>query len=312
MKKFEPCVVVALSAGSLLSLGATSALANLGGFELQDGYGDFLSEVRQFNEGQYGTNNGGPGGVQTPITPGTGLWYGISGTLFPAFTPGGATSYATGHSGYQYTGSQGLVITTNCEGWGGPAVKYGYRVDSRDLGGVSPAATAGQIINVSFWTRPGLQGTGEGGGIVGGTTGDTVEFVDSLGNVGFSVGVHQPSTTTDFVAFNNTGSYTVTPIVSGGVYSRWDIRLDLGAQTVTAGYYDGITATFIPLLSGAPLAAPMSDFNRLFFESSAGVTNAKSWALDDFSMTATPAPGGMAVVGLLGLGFARRRRASSK
>jgi MYXO-CTERM domain-containing protein len=299
--------VIGLSAVGVVAMFAGSAQAYLGGFEAGDGYGNFLSEVRQTNEGQYGLNNGGPGGVQTPITPGTGLWYGIAGTMYPAST-GSGTAYATGHSGYQFTGNQGLVITTGCDGWGGPALKYGYRLDSRDLNGVSPAATAGQVVTVSFWTRTGLPGTGEGGGIGAGTTGDTVEFVDSAGNVGFSVGVTQPGTTTDFVSFNN-GSLTVTSIASIGFYSRWDIKLDLGAQTVTASYFDGGTSTLTNLLTNAPLAAPMANMDRLFFESCAGVNNSKSWALDDFRMTSTvPTPGAAALLGLGAMILRRRRR----
>lgn len=308
MLRISSRAVVGLSLGLALCALAGTASANLGSFELNDGYGDFLNEVRQSNQGEFGFANGGPGGVQTPITPGTGLWYGISGTMFPSFNTG-ATAYATGHSGYQYTGNQGLVITTGCDGWAGPALKYGYRVDSRDLGGVSPAATGGQIVNISFWTRPFLHGTGEQGGLGAGTIGDTVEFVDSLGNVGFSVGLVQPGTTTDYVAFNNTGSYTTTSIVSAGAYSRWDIKLDLALQTVTASYFDGGTSIYTNLLANAPLAASMADFNRLYFESSAGVNNAKSWALDDFSMNATPAPGGVALLGIGAIFAARRRRA---
>jgi len=306
MNKSTRAIYLSALAAPLFTTGAANAY--LGGFELQDGYGNFLSEVRQTNEGQYGTNNGGPGGIQTPITPGSGLWYAIAGTMYPAFS-GTGTAYATGHSGFQYSGSQGLVITTGCDGWGGPALQYGYRLDSRDLNGVSPAATGGAIVNISFWTRTGLPGTGEGGGIVAGTTGDAVSFVDSLGNVGFSVGVNQPSTTTDYVAFNNTGTYTVTGIVAGA-YSRWDIKLDLGSQTVTAGYYDGFTANYNTLLVNAPLAAPMANIDRLFFESSAGVNNSKSWAVDDFSMhTNVPSPSGLVLLGLAGIApLARRRR----
>ncbi len=256
----------------------------LGGFSLQDGYGNFLSEVRQTNEGQYGTNNGGPGGSQAAITPGTGLWYGIAGTMYPS-NFGGATAYATGHSGYQMTGSQGLVITTNCEGWGGNTLKYGYRLDLRDLNGAAPAATAGQVVNISFWTTV-PDGTGEGGGVTPGTIGYTVEFVDSAGNVGFSVGVHQPATTTDYVAFKNTGSYTLTSIAASGVYSRWDIKLDLvpdGDGELLRRIHDQHHHGSVGVL----LAAPMSNLDRLFFESSSGVNNAKTWSVDDFGMHTT-------------------------
>src|SRR5262245_20333312 len=183
--------------------------------------------------------------------------------MYPAFSANG-TAYATGHAGFQHTGTQGLVITTGCDGWGGPALKYGYRLDSRDFSGTPPAATAGQIVSVSFWTRPYLDNFG----VAPGTVGDTVDFVDSAGNVGFSVGVHQPGTSTDYVAFKNSGTYTLTSMVAASfIYSRWDIRLNLATQTVTAGYFDGATSTFTNLLTNAPLAATMSDLNRLYFTS---------------------------------------------
>lgn len=301
-------VLVGMAASAAALAWVTPARAYLGGFELQDGYGGFLSEVTQTNEGQYGTNNGGPGGVQTAITPGTGLWYGISGTRYPNFNAGN-TAYATGHGGVQKSGLQGLVITTAADGWGGPALKYGYRLDARDLNGVSPAATAGQVVTVSFWTRPNLPGSSEGGNVAPGTVGDTVEFVDSAGNVGFAVGVHQPGTSADFVAFKNTGSYTLTSIQASGVYSRWDIKLDLAAQTVTASYFDGFTSNYTNLLLNAPLAASMANLDRLYFQSCDGVTNSKSWALDDFAMHSTvPAPAAISLFALGGLGLVRRRR----
>lgn len=301
MTKISPRSLVALSLG-LIAAAAGTAQANLGSFEANDGYGGFLSEVRQTNEGEYGFANGGPGGSQTAITPGTGLWYGISGTMYPAFSSFG-TAYATGHGGYQHTGTQGLVITTGCDGWSGPALSYGYRLDTRDLGGVTPAATAGQIVNISFWTRTNIDDNNPAG-----TIGDTIQFVDSLGNVGFSIGASQPGATTDYVAFNNTGSYVTTSIVSGGAYSRWDIKLDLNLQNVTASYFDGNTSTYTTFLTNAPLAASMSNLDRFFFTSTPGVTNAKEWSVDDFDIRATPAPGAVALLGFGALGMARRRR----
>jgi len=180
------------------------ASAYLGGFETEDGYQSFLHEVQTYNAGQYGANNGGPGGGPTTITPGTGLWKNLSGISYPTFSSLGSTSYATGHEYYDRldpgnVAKHGLVITTNSEGWSGPTLQYQYSLDSRDLNGTNPNTTAGKVINFSFWWCPRIYGSGEGGGIGPGTVGDTIDLVDSSGNVGFTMGLLQPGTTTDYV-----------------------------------------------------------------------------------------------------------------
>ena len=72
--------------------------------------------------------------------------------------------------------------------------------------------------------------------------------------------------------------------------------LHSATQTVTASYFDGFTSTSTTLLSNAPLAAPMANLDRLFFESTPGESNAKNWAVDDFAMSTTvPAPASMPV-----------------
>ena len=79
----------ALGAACLLAAMASpnACLAYLGGFEEQDGYhygppnasGLGNNDVTRYNAGQYGVNNGGPGGAVTPITPDTGLWDAVLG-----------------------------------------------------------------------------------------------------------------------------------------------------------------------------------------------------------------------------------------
>lgn len=313
--------VITLGTLALISL-APAARANLGSFEAADGYGPFLNEVTGYNAGQYGLANGGPGGSATAITPGTGLWYGISGVRYPATSTGGGTSYATGHQFFDRlapsTAAQALVITTNSEGWSGPTLSYGYHLDSRDLGGISPAATAGGVINMSFWWCPLIQGTGEGGGLGAGTIGDTVEMLDSSGNVGFKMGLIQPGTTTDYVGYDNGAGFVQTTVkgYSGG-YSQWNLSLDLAGQKITASYFDAVTLTSYNFLTAANLNMTMSDFTQLRFASTPGVTNAKNLALDDFqfkvrqSGNSVPEPGGAALLfgmAAVGAGVLRRRR----
>lgn len=311
----------ALSVAAVLCVSLT-AHADLGGFEYNDGYLTFLNEVTAYNAGQFGTNNSGPGGGPVSIVPGTGLWYGISGTRYPAFSSGGQTSYATGHQyfdrvNYGNAAFNALVLTTNSDGWSGPTLKYGYRLDSRDLDGLNPALTAGKMINVKFWWCPQILGTGDGGGLGPGTIGDTIEFVDSSGNVGLTLGAIQPGTTTDFVGYDNGAGFTQTAVPAYNYgYSQWDITLDLALQKVTFSYLDGLTNTSTTFITNGNLAATMNDFTELRFASTPGVYNSKNFSLDDFDFTVkrtdvVPEPGlGMTLCafGITGVGLFLRRK----
>ncbi len=261
-----------------------TANAYLGGFEPVDGYEDFLNDVATYNAGQYGTNAGG--GTYVNIPDNTGLWTKLQGPLWPTPGTAGGSAYATGHFGRDRTnpGSSdlGLVITTNADGWGGGPQEYSYTLDNFDLGGVSPASTGGDVVQVSFWSCARIFGTGEGGGLGAGTIGDTVSFYDSSGNLGAEVGYRQPGTTTDFAA-TNVGSWVQSTVsVNPNTYHRWDVTLDLNLQTVSIDIFEAGTLT--NLVSSAPLINPMSNLTELRFESTAGVNNAKIWSLDDFEM----------------------------
>ncbi|MEM8864500.1 MAG: PEP-CTERM sorting domain-containing protein [Planctomycetota bacterium] len=287
------------------------AYAYLGGFEADDGYASFLNDVSKYNAGQYGVNAGG--GSFVSITPGTGLWQKLQGPLFPTTGLAGGVAYATGHQNYDrtnpYTSDQALVITTNADGWTAGPQEYSYTLDSFDLGGVSPAATGGTTIDISFWSCSRVFGSGEGGGLGPGTIGNAVSFYDSTGALGFSVGYQQPGVTTDVAATNvgvwNPSTVTINP----SIYHRWDVSLDLGTQTVSIDIFESGTLT--NLVSSAPLINPMSDFTELRFLGTPGVTNNKIWSLDDFGMTVQripePATALLLLLGSFGLLGQRRR-----
>jgi len=284
--------VVALMAFS------SSSHAYLGGFENPvDGYTPFLDDVTTYNAGAHGANAGG--GAYTAITPNTGLWSKLQGPLFPATGTAGGVAYATGHQGYDRTNpstsDQALVITTNADGWGGGPQEYAYSVDNFDLAGVNPLSTGSTIVDISFWSCARIYGTGEpGGGLGAGTIGDTVSFYDSSGNLGFEVGYRQPATTTDYAA-TNVGSWVQSAIaVNPSTYHRWDISLDLLNDTVSIDIFEGATLT--NLVSGAPLITNMNDLSELRFESTAGVSNAKIWSLDDFVFDVQQVPEPTSVV----------------
>lgn len=281
--------LTALVIGSLASPGPVHAY--LGGFENVDGYAPFLNDVANYNAGQYGPNAGG--GVFTPITPNTGLWKKLQGPLVPTWGTLGP-AYATGHQYYDRTNygfpnlDQALIITTNADGWNAGPQEYSYTVDSYDLGGVNPLSTGGGQVKISFWACVLLHGTGEGGGLGPNTIGDTIGFYDSSGNLGFSLGYHQPSTTTDFAA-TNVGSWVPSAVaINNNAYHRWDVTLDLATQTVSIDIFEASTLT--NLVSNAPVITPMNNFAEMRFLSTPGVNNAKIWAIDDFTMMTVPEP----------------------
>ena len=234
--------VLTLATGLLFT---SQAYAYLGGFENADGYQPFFDDVAKYNAGQFGANAGG--GSYTPITPNTGLWQKLQGPLHPTTGTTGFFAYATGHQNFDRTNpstaDQALVITTGADGWTGGPQEYSYTLDTFDLGGVAPASTGGDVVDISFWACARLWGSGEGGGLGAGTIGDTIGFYDSSGNLGFEIGYSQPGTTTDYVA-TNLGSWVQSPVsINNSTYHRFDISLDLSLQTVTIDVFEASTLT---------------------------------------------------------------------
>jgi hypothetical protein len=247
------------------------------------------------------------------ITPNTGLWRANAGGFFT----GPAVSYVTGHqnwdrqwmnSGIGLASNQGLVITTNHEGWGGPSLQYEYDVDAQDLGGVSPAATATGSVKTSFWVRGQLAGPEAGGLLADGFYGNEVAFMDSLGNVGAAFGLTQRASGDTVTYWDGAQMFESALVGNGGFYDRWDITIDLASDTFSASYFQFSTSASINLVTGAPLMTALSDFSTLRFTSSPGVNNSKLWGVDDFSFETRigPAPASLAL--LLGAVAAAGRR----
>jgi len=311
------CAPTAAALAIGLSIGAGEASAWLGGFENADGYEPFLNRVQEYNAGQYGASSGYLATSPTSITPNTGLWQALSG----GFTSGGATSYATGHQNFDRTfvntsgasgaaSDQGLVLTTGHEGWTGPALQYQYNLDSQDLGGVNPASTGGQTINLSFWWCAELPGPELGGSLADGYFGDEIAFMDASGDTGFVLGLTQRSTGDKVTYWDGSSMVESSIVAASSRFDRWDISLDLANDTFSASYFSFQTSTTHNLVTNASMMSAMDEFTAMTFRTSPGVTNAKLMAVDDFSITTRriPAPGAAAVFLLGGAAGALRRR----
>jgi hypothetical protein len=114
-------------------------------------------DVTRYNAGQYGSNNGGPGGTAVDIADNSGLWQALS----------GGRLYEDANAPYYY-GSQldrnQVVAYRNTMAHGGSQtlnlmasdqnLSYLYNMDSRDFGGILPTSTAGMQVQMSFWVKP--------------------------------------------------------------------------------------------------------------------------------------------------------------
>jgi hypothetical protein len=98
-------------------------------------------------------------------------------------------------------------------------------------------------------------------------------------------------------------------------YDRWDITLNLAAQTVSADYYQFFPNTTTTLLSNVPLMGAMANFTSMDFRTSPGVTNEKFFGLrlDDFRLSSTvPEPTTLAAAGIIGTAMLLRRPARTR
>lgn len=221
---------------------AAPAWAYLGGFEEQDGYqpGGSLPvrDVSTYNAGQYGTNNGGPGGSLINITPNTGL--------FEKFDIGDITSGAgelVAHHGTGHSGSSYLVLRAKAEfgDTGDDGANYLYTFDDRDYSGVSPSIVTSGVITLDYWVSP-QTGLFAGGQVT------TTEFVNSAGDTVFALGtLGQASfTARPFIQWQDANGWHTTSIEGSneGSLGLWDhvmLSFDLTSDLVSLSYMASLT-----------------------------------------------------------------------
>lgn len=274
-----------------LMLMCAEVKAYMGGFESQDGYLPFYNNVNAYNAGQYGTNNGGPGGASAAIPLNTGLWSRID-----PVTPG--SSYVTGHFARDrvYTNSgggsgayadQGLVLTSNHQGWNAGPLHYRYNMDSRDYDGAPVASSANSVVNFSFWYCASLdQNVGNG------YFGHEVLFLDPTNKPIFRLGITERAAGDKVTYWNGTTLYeSPTLVAAAGRYDRWDISFNFITKKVTASYFEFATSTLHSLVTNVPIMdITANGLSTWEFKTSPGITNDKRMSIDDvdFVLEANP------------------------
>lgn len=261
-----------------------SVHAYMGGFESQDGYLPFLNNTNTYNAGQFGTNNGGPGGSSATLPVNTGLWS----RLDPV---GPGTSYVTGHMWYDRTwvnsaGTSGstndmaLVLTTNHMGWNAGALNYRYNMDNRDYNGSSVASSANSVVNLSFWWCAQLDPN-----VGNGYFGDEISFYDSANKLAFRLGLTERASGDKVTFWNGTTMFESTLVGPQSRYDRWDLSFNYVAKTVTAKYFAFNTSTLHTLCTNVPMMdVTANGLTHWEFRTSPGTTNAKLMSIDDVTM----------------------------
>lgn len=280
---------------SLLLAFSPTASAYLGGFEEQDGYhygapnapGLGNNDVTRYNAGQYGTNNGGPGGVATPITPDTGLWRVIAGGRLLNQT---SDYYVIRHSAPGgHTSANVLGMTTGNSTFVGIDSEYQYDFDSRDFDGNVPSSLTSAVVDMEFYWCPQNSGIGGNGSTLT-DPGASLQLQDSAGTNFFEIGTYGPG---EAISYRILGGTWVSAGFNASAafndFDRINLSFDLQNDTVSFSFYETAAATNHVLLTSAPLGADMDYLAHLGLTMKA--ENTKNFLDDvDFTVRSVPEP----------------------
>jgi len=289
--------------------------AYLGGFEEADGYtfggplGFTLGgqDVTRYNAGQYGTNNGGPGGGPALITPDTGLWRVITGGRL---LNQANDYYVIRHPApFGHSSPNVLGMTTGNSGFVGIDTEYQYDFDDRDFDGNTPSSLASSVVNMEFYWCP------QNGGLGGSTStlsdpGATIQLQDSTGANFFEIGSYGVSQS---IAYRLLGGTWIdagfNASAAFGDFDKIDLTFDLLNDTVSFSFFETAASTNNVVLTNTPLGANMDYLGRLGLTMQA--ENTKNF-IDDVNFTINPVPEPtslvlVAISGLVLLSTKRRR-----
>jgi len=129
----------------------------LGAYPNTLGDGTHGADLSRYNAGEYGSNNGGPGGTAIDIPDNSGLWRAMAGGRLnedmdaPYYY--GSTFTRDYVQAYRYPGARTGSAVLNFLG-SETDLSYFYTLDSRDFNGVTPSATGASLIQMAFWLCP--------------------------------------------------------------------------------------------------------------------------------------------------------------
>lgn len=322
-------VPVALAAAALLA--PSPALAYLGSFTPSDGYQILQPwvDVSYYNSGQYGANAGG--GSAAHVVPDSGLWSvdsGFAGGIYSSWaarqaalstavvgnvygappSAGGGAQYVVGNHFPGRTDSGALAIRNDTPNNAGP-VRYNYRLDTYDFGGVTPSTVTSGVVSTKFYFQASPTATSGGAGSLPRDK-FAMTFKDSSSAIGLQWGYAEDNTV--YWRTSPTGPWNYTAqSVDISLWDGVDVQIDLTNDTFGIDYFDASASawqTMVP--AGTPLGAPMTNLTDLGWQLEDNLLSGP-WAtknfFDDFKFT-VPAPGASAVLGLLAFTAARRRR----
>lgn len=282
------------------------AWAYLGGFEEQDGYRPAgtqpTTDVSTYNAGQFGTNNGGPGGGFQSITPNSGLFYKHDiGDIREGFGEL-VVQHGIAHSG---DSSLALRATMAFGDTGDDGAHYLYTFDARDFDGSAPALVTSGVVELDYWMRPQTP-------FFSMSRVTTTEFLNSTGDTLFAIGtLGQGSFTSQpFIEWYDGTTWTTTTIV--GNNASWDhvmLTFDLTNDWVSFSYYASLTNTTHAVATNVPTGAPLDRLSGIRFTAQ---PNTEMNNYDDFNVVAPlvvpePSTAMLAVLCALQLQIRRRR-----
>lgn len=266
----------------------------LGAYPNTLGDGTNGPDVTRYNAGQYGANNGGPGGGAVDIADNSGLWQVLSGgRLYEDAT-------APYYYGSQYdrnqivayrntmphSGSQTLNLMASDQN-----LSYLYNMDSRDFGGIAPASTAGLQVQMSFWVKPSDWDDQDTGNIFG------LSLMDAANQPVFEVGY----TGDNYLQYRLTGGAWVTTTYQMGSMGWSEIIVTLNTLDNTASlgisaYNDSssLLGGDSSVLSSQSLGLVSGAFTALQWDLRGGTLDngAVSYinSFDDFNFEVAPVP----------------------